>query len=481
MKHIHFIGIGGIGMSGIAQIMLEKGYKVSGSDIKLSHITERLRLMGAEIFCGHSESNVKGADTVVYSTAITDSNLEVQAALKAGARIVKRAEMLGLLMNDKKGIAVAGTHGKTTTTSMISYVFRWCGIHPTVIIGGELSAISSNAESGTDSHIIAEADESDASFLCLSPTVAVITNIDLDVNLNVKPWRLYRDDKNVLREKISETFISFTERITEGGCAVICADNKEARDIIGKVRRQVITYGIDHEADIRAENINMEGFCSSCDIIINGKKSGELKLQVPGMHNIQNALACIAVCLHEGLKSEDIITALSSFGGLKRRFEILGTSMGVTVVDDYAHNPSKIKAAIHAASTGGAKRIIAVCQPHRYSRTKYLLEELSESFGEADITVITEIYASCEKPDPEINGRMVAELIKKKNPKMKVGFADTPKEAFDLIKGELSSGDLVISMGAGDITKSAGSFYDELCIMEEEKKHRTEALQMCLK
>lgn len=470
MKHIHFVGIGGIGMSGIAQIMLERGYVVSGSDLKSSHITERLRLMGARVFLGHDAKNIEGSDTVVYSTAVSESNVEVKAAIDAGIRVIKRAEMLGILMNKSKGIAVAGTHGKTTTTSMISYVFRYNGINPTVVIGGELSAISSNASSGTDSHIIAEADESDASFLFLSPETAVITNIDSDVNLNVRPWRLYRDDPALLMSKISEAFVSFTDRISESGTAIICADNAEARGIIKDVKRRVITYGIIHDADLRAVNIRLHDFCSDSDVMLGGEYLGRMTLRVPGGHNVQNALACMAVCLNEGMTADSILRALASFGGLKRRFDILGTAMGVTVVDDYAHNPSKIRSAIHAARTGDSKRVIAVCQPHRYSRTKYLKNELSESFDEADFVIITEIYGSFEKPDPEITGLMLAELTKAKSPGKPVFYARTPAEAFAKVSEIMEEGDIVIAMGAGDITKYTGEFYDELCVRAEEEK-----------
>ncbi|MBR0519689.1 UDP-N-acetylmuramate--L-alanine ligase [bacterium] len=470
MQHIHFIGIGGIGMSGIAQIMLKKGYKVSGSDLKKSNLTENLEAIGAKIYYNHNESNIDGADTVVYSTAISENNIEVQAAQKAGIQIIKRAEMLGFLMNGKNGTAVAGTHGKTTTSSMISYVFKKIGLNPTVIIGGELSAITSNASSGTDPYVIAEADESDASFLYLAPKIAVITSIDSDVNLNVRPWREYRDDTPLLMQKIRETFINFTDKVVDSGIVVLCEDNAEVRKIKSSIKRKIITYGITHEADLFATNIKLYDFKSSCDVYLKGEKIGTMNLNVPGKHNVQNALACIAVCMGYGFDVKEIIIALEKFGGLKRRFEVIGRPMGTMIVDDYAHNPSKIMSALHATKTGNAKRVIAVYQPHRYSRSKYEKEELSESFFEADKVIITDIYSAGEKPLEDISGKILTELTSKKCPNLDVTFIGNPQDAFDSLIDQVQEGDLIIALGAGDIT----NYVHDFCKNLENKKSKKE-------
>ncbi len=449
-------------MSGIAQIMLEKGYEVSGSDIKPSHITQRLQSMGAKIFTGHCAANIHGADTVVYSTAIPETNIEVKAALENNLTVVRRAVMLGMLMNAHRGIAVAGTHGKTTITSMISYVFQYNNLNPTSIIGGELAAINSNARFGTDSALIAEADESDASFLCLSPEIAIVTSIDDDVNLNVEPWKTYKNDRNKLMKKISEIFLKFTERVKSNGTVILCADNAEVRKIINRIDRNIITYGITENADLTASSISLADFHSASSVFLHGKKIGDLILNVPGRHNIQNALACTAACMSFGMDAESIFKALKLFGGLKRRFEKIGCEIGVTVIDDYAHNPSKIRAAIHAARTGDASRVIAVCQPHRYSRTKFQKNDLSESFYEADILIITDIYGAGEKADPEISGNMIAELTKLKSPNVEVHFIPDPEDAFEFLIPRLREGDLVIALGAGNISAYAKTFVDKL-------------------
>ena len=473
MRHIHFIGIGGIGMSGIAQILIKKGYKVSGSDLKKSNLTENLENLGAKIYYNHNKSNIDGADTVVYSTAISENNIEVQSAKEAGIQIIKRAEMLGFLMNGQNGTAVAGTHGKTTTSSMISYVFKYIGLNPTVIIGGELSAITSNAYSGTDPYLIAEADESDASFLYLNPKIAVITSIDSDVNLNVRPWREYRDDTPLLMEKIRETFINFTDKVLESGLVVLCEDNAEVRKIKSSIKRKIITYGINHDADLIAKDIKLYDFKSSCDVYLKGEKVGTMNLNVPGKHNIQNALACIAVCTGYGFDITQVINALEKFGGLKRRFEIIGRPMGTMIVDDYAHNPSKIMSALHATKKKKKKRVIAVYQPHRYSRSKYKKEELSESFFEADKLIINEIYSAGEKPLEDISGEILAELTAKKSPNLDVTFISDPKEAFDSLIDKVKEGDLIIALGAGDITNYVHEFCNKLQEKEKNSKQET--------
>lgn len=468
MKHIHFIGIGGIGMSGIAQILIAKGFTVSGSDLKSSHITVRLEGLGATVFYGHAPENIKGADTVVISSAIPKTNCELIAAKVHGLNILQRAEMLSFLMNDQLGIAVSGTHGKTTTTSMISHVMNYYNMQPTTIVGGELSSISSNAALGRGTYLIAEADESDASFLHLSPLYAVITNIDSDVNLNVEPYSLASGDPDRLMQIITDVFLDFTNRVFDNGKVILCTDSEVVRHLLPKVTKEIVTYSINHDSDLKAENISLSHYHSTSDIYYKSEYIGQLTLLVPGRHNVQNALACIAVAREVGLSFEQILEALKSFGGLRRRFEVLGTVNGIMVVDDYAHNPSKLRAAVHAASTGGADRIVAVFQPHRYTRTKFLLNELSEAFDEADIVVVTDIYAASEKPDPSVSGKLMAEMIQSKSPRANVYYISSHKDIVEWLKYNTKSGDIVITLGAGDIYKLSAAFYSELVGTGEE-------------
>ncbi len=462
MKHVHFIGIGGIGMSGIAQILISKGYTVSGSDLKRSHITDRLALAGASVYVGHSAANVFGADTVVISSAISEKNPELAFARENGLEVMQRAQVLGFLMQTQKGIAVAGTHGKTTTTSMISSVMRYNKLDPTVVVGGELASISSNASIGSGSYLVAEADESDASFLHLSPMHAIITNIDSDVNLNVEPYASCHNDYEQVMKTISRVFLEFTDRVCDGGAIVLCSDSEYVRKILPSISRPYITYGIKHDADFRAEDIVLSDYCSVSRIYCKSSFLGELKLRVPGRHNVQNALACIAICMEIGLDFDAIAAALEVFGGLKRRFDVLGNMNGIMVVDDYAHNPSKLRAAVHAAKTGNAKRVIAVFQPHRYSRTRFLMNELSEAFYEADILVVADIYSAGEKVDPEINSSDLASLIKKKSPNVDVHYIPERKDILHWLLANAEKGDVVITLGAGDICNVSEMFYSKL-------------------
>lgn len=466
MRQIHFIGIGGIGMSGIAQILLSKGYKVSGSDLKKSHITERLASLGAKIFYSHSAENIENADTVVISSAISEKNVELSYARAKNIKVVQRAQMLSFLMDGHLGIAVAGTHGKTTTTSMLAYVMRSCGLDPTAIIGGELGVLSSNASSGNGSYLVAEADESDASFLYLSPKHAIITNIDSDVNLNIEPYASHKNNYDALMKAVSRVFLEFTKRVDTQGRIVLCADSEYVRKILPEIKGGYITYGINHDADLRAEDIKLYNFSSESNIYYRNSFLGILKLKVPGRHNVQNALACIAICMEIGLNFEEIVSSISSFGGLKRRFEVLGTKNGITVVDDYAHNPSKLRAAMHATKTGDAKRVIAVFQPHRYSRTRFLMHELSEAFFEADKLVIMDIYSAGEKNDPEINSQILAELIKEKSPKVDVVYLSKPEDVLNWLSQEATNGDMVITLGAGDVCNISKEFYSEISVAQ---------------
>ncbi len=476
MKNIHFIGIGGIGMSGIAQILLAKGYSISGSDLKMSHITDRLIGCGATIYQGHNSQNIGSADTVVISSAIPETNPELVFAREKGLTILQRAEMLSFLMNDQIGIAVAGTHGKTTTTSMIAFVMNLAGLNPTAIIGGELTSISSNAALGAGTYLVAEADESDASFLHLSPVYAIITNIDSDVNFNIEPYKSCAGDYSLIMEKITGVFLEFTERVSEDGKIFICTDSEYVRRIVSRLNKTFVSYGISHPADIHAENIRLSDFHSECEVYCKSEYMGKLSLKVPGRHNIQNALACIGVCMEAGLSFENIADALSHFEGLRRRFEVFARLHGVMVVDDYAHNPSKLRAAVHACGTGDASRIISVFQPHRYSRTHFLFQELSEAFDATDVLIVTDIYPAGEKPIPGVTAQALSELIRKKSPGTKVYYISSFEEIVDWLCENTMSGDIVMTLGAGNIYKVSRSFAEKLVFYENSSSQTNPAI-----
>ncbi|MDQ7822691.1 MAG: UDP-N-acetylmuramate--L-alanine ligase [Candidatus Eremiobacteraeota bacterium] len=462
MRQVHFIGIGGIGMSGIARVLLEKGYRVTGSDIRPSSMMRKLEDLGASCFIGHSGQNIGSADVVVVSSAIPEKNPELVEARRRQIKVVQRAEMLGFLMQSVYGIAVAGTHGKTTTTSMIAAVLEQNGLDPTVVIGGELNDIGSNARLGHDPYLVAEADESDASFLHLSPRMAVITSIDSDVNLNVMPYVACNYDYDLTMKKIIENFKAFIERLPGDGNVVLCIDNENVRNLYPSVGRRKISYGLSPDADIRAEEITLAEFCSTSKISFKGKLLGNLHLRVPGRHNVQNALAAIAIGLELGFSFEGIRKALHAFPGVQRRFQILGEASGVLVVDDYAHNPSKIKAALHAARTGWGKRVIAVFQPHRYSRTRFLFDEFSGAFNDADVLIVTDIYSAGEQPIVGMRGETLAEYIAQRAPHVEVLSIPKNDEVIAYLAQFAAPGDLVITLGAGDICRVAEKLCERL-------------------
>jgi UDP-N-acetylmuramate--alanine ligase len=462
MRHIHFVGIGGIGMSGIAKVMLEMGYKVSGSDLKASHMTKKLELLGARCFIGHDGQNIGDADALVVSSAIPEKNPELVEARRRNIRVLQRAEMLGYLMGSKIGIAVAGTHGKTTTTSMIAKVLEYNGLNPTVVIGGELNDIGSNAKLGRDSYLLAEADESDASFLNLTPRIAVITNIDSDVNLNVMPYSRCNYDYDATMKTIVENFIEFIDKVPDDGLVVLCRDNASIREILPGIKKRCITYGLDEEADLRAENISLESFGSTCTVKFRGETLGRLELRVPGCHNILNALASFAVAMELGFSFKGMRDSLSDYLGVQRRFQILGEVNGVMVVDDYAHNPSKIRAALHGARTGGRKRIVAVFQPHRYSRTRFLFKEFLEAFEDADVVIVTDIYAAGEQPIVGVRAERIVEDLRQRWPEKHFIHVPRIEEVITYLHQSTRSGDLVITLGAGDICKAAEKFYYQI-------------------
>lgn len=461
-KHIHFIGISGIGMSGIARILLESGYKVSGSDLASSRITNNLKELGAKVYRGHHKDNLSDCDVVVVSTAVPSDNPELIEAKRRKIPIIQRAEMLDYLMKSRFGIAVAGTHGKTTTTSMVAKILENAKLDPTVVVGGELNDIGSNAKLGYGKFLVAEADESDASFLSLNPRLIVITNIDTDVNFGCEYFSdLNFDHKSILNKAI-ELFKEFIHKLPPKGKAVLCIDDKSIQRILSSIKRDYLTYGFKKDSNLTARDIVLKSFSSVCDVIHKGKNLGKLKLKVPGRFNILNALAAIGVGLELGLDFILISKSLSKYEGVQRRFQILGEVSGVIVIDDYAHNPVKIKAALEAARTGKYKRIIAIFQPHRYTRTKFFLNEFISTFNDADLLIVTDIYSATEEPIKGVDSKKLIELIKKNNSRGEVIYIPDKDQIPDYILKVCQKGDLIITLGAGDINKVGFEILDQL-------------------
>jgi UDP-N-acetylmuramate--alanine ligase len=452
---VHFIGIGGIGMSGIARILLQIGFPVFGSDIKESDTVKNLKKSGARVFIGHAAENItENIKTVVFSSAVSQDNPELLKAKKLGINVIPRAEMLARLMTRQKSIAVAGAHGKTTTSAMISLMLELNNCDPTVIIGGELKQIGSNAKLGKGKYLVAEADESDGTFLLLSPHIAVITNIEND-HLDY-----YRSVNNIV-----SAFVRFVKQLPEDGLAVISLDNKQLADIRDTVPGRYITYAVNHEgADYTVKNISFKGMQSRCEVFYRGSKLGELKLQVPGLHNISNALAAISVGREIGLTFHQVVLGLKEFSGAKRRFEFISKTNGITIVDDYAHHPTELQATLKAAKNAGFSRIIAVFQPHRYSRTKLLQFEFGDSFHDADLIIIDEIYSASEKPITGVTSGLIVNAIRNCSDK-EVQYFKTENEIVDFLAREARSGDLVLTLGAGNIRRVGIRLAEELRLL----------------
>ncbi len=400
--HIHFVGIGGIGMSGIAELLLNLGYKVSGSDLSSSDLTRRLQSIGGVIYEGHAAKQIKGADVVVTSSAIVPDNPEVIAAAQASIPVIPRAEMLAELMRLKYSVAIAGAHGKTSTTSLVAAVLDKGGLDPTVVIGGKLKSIGINALLGEGDFIVAEADESDGSFLKMSPTIAVVTNIDRE-HLD-----FYKDLNH-----IKEVFLSFIDRIPFYGLAILCLDDEPIQDIIPRIKKRFTTYGVSSQADIQAKNIESKGLKSRFAVKHLGEHLGEISLNLPGIHNVYNAMASIAVGLELGIDFEVIKSALEIVQGVQRRLEIKGIARDITVVDDYGHHPTEIKFTLQAAKESWPdRRIVVVFQPHRYSRTEALFDDFTRSFYQSDMLVVLPIYAASEKAIKGVDSQSLFEEIR---------------------------------------------------------------------
>jgi UDP-N-acetylmuramate--alanine ligase len=465
---IHFVGIGGIGMSGIAEVLHNLGYEVTGSDLKESDTINRLRDIGIKVYIGHEKENVDNAHVVVISSAVSKDNVEVIAAKSKSIPVIPRAEMLAELARMKYGILIAGAHGKTTTTSLITAVLTHGGFDPTVVVGGKLRATGRNAMLGQGEFLVAEADESDGSFLKLSPTIAVVTNID----------REHMDFFKTM-DSLRDAFLSFMNKVPFYGVSIICIDNEEVRRLVPSVHRRCITYGLSQDADVYAVDIN-KGFMSvGFDVVYKRKNIGYLRLPVPGMHNVLNSLAAIAVAIELKMDIDVIREALSGFSGIQRRFELKGEGKGIKVFDDYGHHPTEIKATLKAAKegllirpqttehrtqTGG--KLFAVFQPHRYTRTRDLIDEFALCFSDSDVVYLMDIYPAGERTIEGVNSKVLFDHIKKTGHAGVVYFSDKDKLIENLLL-RLKQGDVVFTLGAGDVWKVGEEILRKLKIKSE--------------
>ncbi|KYZ77106.1 UDP-N-acetylmuramate--alanine ligase [Anaerosporomusa subterranea] len=439
MRKIHFIGIGGAGMSAIAKVLLEMGYQVTGSDLVKSESTRKLECLGAVVFAGHDRDHLDDAEAAIVSTAIPSANPELIAAREKGIPVFHRADMVAALMEDRFGIAVAGAHGKTTTTSMISLVLEHGKLDPTIIIGGELEAIGGNSKLGKSQFVVAEADESDGSFIKLAPKIAVVTNIEND-----------HMDYYGTMENILTAFRDFLHKLPTDGLAIVCFDNSYIRDMADGLGRPFISYAIDASADYTAKNITSEGLRTSFDVFHHETYLGTVTTQVPGRHNVANALAAIIVGLTLGLTLEEASKGLDVFSGVKRRFETKGRQAGVWVVDDYAHHPTEIATTLQAAKGTKPGRLICVFQPHRYTRTQLLKKEFGAAFSAADLLILTDVYSAGEAPIQGVNGETLKQEVDRQT-QQQVVYIES-KDAIALyLAGVVKPGDMVITMGAGNV------------------------------
>lgn len=440
-QHIHFVGIGGIGMSGIAELMINLGYKVSGSDQRETEITRRLAKLGATVYLDHHPENIRGADVVVVSSAISEDNPELISAKSVGkVPVIRRAEMLAELMRLKYSVLVAGAHGKTTTTSMVATVLSRGGLDPTVVIGGRLNAWGTNAKLGGGDFMVAEADESDGTFLLLPPTIAVVTNIDLE-HLDY-----YRD-----LQHIQQTFLKFVNKVPFYGQAVLCLEDENIQKMLPRIARRFVTYGFSPQADFQAREIKTNGLWTTYRAFHQGKEMGEIEIRIPGRHNVLNSLAAIAVARELEIDWPDIQAGLRDMTGVQRRFQIKGESRGVLVVDDYGHHPTEIRAVLETfASCFPDRRRIVVFQPHRYTRTAALMDDFSRSFYQSDVLFLTEIYAASEKPIDGVTGKVLAERIAAHG-HHELYFCPDLEEVLDKLSSLVRAGDAVITLGAGNV------------------------------
>jgi UDP-N-acetylmuramate--alanine ligase len=450
IQRVHFVGIGGIGMSGIAEVLLNMGFPVSGSDLKASAVTDRLTKLGAKVSIGHRAENVVGAEVVVTSSAISRDNPEVKEAHSQRIALIQRAEMLAELMRLKYGIAIAGMHGKTTTTSMVAAVLAAGDLDPTVVVGGRVDAFGSNARVGKSKYLVAEADESDRSFLKLSPIIAAVTNIDRE------HMDCYRDMADV-----EQTFVDFLDRLPFYGMAVLCNDDERVRGLIPRIAKRAVTYGVREDSDFRIRVAHTGE--KSAQAPINrftveylGKVLGEFELFVPGLHNVLNATAAVAIATGLDIQPEKIASALQHFRGVDRRFQLKGKAAGVSVIDDYGHHPTEIRATLAAAKQCGFRKVHVIFQPHRYTRTRDLMDEFSSAFSDADTVQLLEIYAGSEQPIGGISGEALAARIKGST------FAASFENAVRNACESAQDGDMILTLGAGSISQIGPMLLDAL-------------------
>jgi UDP-N-acetylmuramate--alanine ligase len=441
VRSIHFVGIGGIGMSGIAEVLLAHGFAVTGSDVRESDALARLRGLGATIHVGHRAENLAHTDVLVFSSAVKKDNPELVVARERNVPVIPRAEMLAELMRLKDGIAIAGSHGKTTTTSLVATVLREAGLDPTVIIGGKLNALGTNAARGAGDLLVAEADESDGSFLHLSPTIAAITNIDAE-HLDH-----YGD-----HAAVKDAFVSFANRVPFYGVVVACLDHPHVQDILPRIDKRIATYGLAAQADYRATNPVVKGLATSFEVRRRGEKLGTFEVRMPGIHNVLNALATIAIADELTVDLNQVKQSLKGFTGVQRRFTIIGEQDGITIVDDYGHHPAEVVATLEAAQRAYGRRIVVAFQPHRYTRTRHCFDELTRAFNRADALLLTDVYAAGEEPIEGADSVHLAQAIRAHGHRDVTHVPDV-NNLVDVIAERLLPGDVVVTMGAGNITR----------------------------
>ncbi len=457
VRHVHFVGVGGVGMSGLAEILRTLEFDVSGSDLKGNDTTRRLEELGVRVDVGHKSENISGVDVVVYSSAITPDNPELTEARALGIPVITRAEMLAELMRVKYGVAIAGSHGKTTTTSLVATVLRAAGLDPTVVVGGKMAALGSNARLGAGDLLVAEADESDGSFLRLTPTIAVVTNID--------PEHL---DHYGTHEELKKAFVEFATRVPFYGLAVLCLDHPHVQDLLPRIQRRHVTYGVSPQSDYSARGIQFRGLETSFNAYRRGQSLGGFTVKMPGAHNVLNCLATIAVADELEVPLDVTKQALSTFHGVARRFTVIGVVGGVTLVDDYGHHPAEVKATIEAAQRafpGEGHRIVVAFQPHRHSRTRDLFDDFTRAFNQADVLLVTDIYAAGEAPIPGTSAEKLVQAIREHGHHDATYVPD--KQALPAaLEKIVKPGDVVIALGAGDINHAVRTLKTKL-----EQKH----------
>ena len=451
-QHIHFVGIGGVGMSGIAEVLLTLGYRVTGSDARRSETVERLERLGAKVYVGHAAAQVEGAHVVVSSSAVARDNVEVAAARQRGIPVIARAEMLAELMRLKYGIAIAGTHGKTTTTSMVAAVLGAGGFDPTVVVGGRVHGLGTNARLGQGEFLVAEADESDGSFLRLTPTIAVVTTVDAE-HLDYYPDL----------DAIVAAFLAFANKVPFYGAVVVCLDDPNLQRMIPRMMdKRVVTYGLEAGADVTARRLQFVEMRSTFEVAHRGVSLGTMTLQIPGRHNVLNALAATAVALDLEMPFPKIQTALAGFAGVQRRFQVRGIARDVLVVDDYGHHPAEIRATLAAAKAGFDRRVITVFQPHRYSRTQHLRDDFLTAFYQSDVLIVMDIYAAGEAPIPGVHARDLADGIAAHGHREVLYLGGDRAAIIDYLCESTRAGDLVLTLGAGDVGQLGGELLQRL-------------------